>query len=772
MTATMRRNFELFGSFISLDMMKRGLNKMLFPYTAVTMLDESTKLCIACEGIVIGELDEMYKCQADFLKEFAPGRPLDSVLVVAGDGFFDNESISKMGFVNANFIHDQWHLFDSGLSKNLGKVGFLKLKKHLRQMIECDSEETFDQIVDLGVRLIRSDKKVDGQLLVKFLAFAKRRKHYSNYCLRQLPGNRERKGSGISESNNSSLLSYLNDGVKGFNSYNMHAHDFCRDLLGRQSNHVDKTNELLFKMRLKLKVELKKLADEPRTSTVDVLIKAASTVNLPTYERFRCAVERAHLYSWTKSSPNDSNVLLVQSTIHQDAPPRRVSLDGTLRCDCFQRVAYLDMCVHEICCLGFCQDMFQPWHFMRSRVQGSMVGWIRPSNVNPLGMFDFDNEPQIETMDKRTTSEGDVGMADEPIDSLVTLTNPFASALANDSIDVNYLPKFNGATKPLTKKQVEDLLDKSLQGYNHLSVESQYAISHMVLEIEKLTSTKNQNNTMIYEGNADSGVLGIGIPNIEKVRKETRKRLKPVRELIVANSKGSKRKRPITDINEDMVIGVRRKSEKHCAFCHQNHAVNNCPAIEVRAKNAEMFKLSTLAPFEGERIKDRMSFTMPVSENPGKGCVFGSLSKKLLGANFVIHEACVAHGKRHDVVEGLNYLVTFLNHKGEPDTEYCGANIWVDGNVMAILVNTTNQKTKYIFDETIISKEGWTIRAPVLQSNVEISNHVEKNMVCPHGGDEIGEDHRGEDFMVGGDCINRQPLSQPFDQTYTQGSSK
>jgi len=40
MTATMRRNFELFGSSICIHMMKRGLNTLLWPYTAGTMLDK------------------------------------------------------------------------------------------------------------------------------------------------------------------------------------------------------------------------------------------------------------------------------------------------------------------------------------------------------------------------------------------------------------------------------------------------------------------------------------------------------------------------------------------------------------------------------------------------------------------------------------------------------------------------------------------------------------------------------------------------------------
>ena len=63
-TATMRRNFELFGDFIGLDMMKRGLNKLLWPYAGVAMYDEMRKLCIACEGVLCGERTDMYQFAA------------------------------------------------------------------------------------------------------------------------------------------------------------------------------------------------------------------------------------------------------------------------------------------------------------------------------------------------------------------------------------------------------------------------------------------------------------------------------------------------------------------------------------------------------------------------------------------------------------------------------------------------------------------------------------------------------------------------------------
>ena len=114
MTATMRRNYKLFGSFICVDMMKRAINTLLWPYTAVTMLDEMKKFCVGCEGIVCGERQDMYGAQAAFLEEYAPGCPLSEVLIVAGDRFFNQSVVVSMGFTNATFIVDQWHLYDSG----------------------------------------------------------------------------------------------------------------------------------------------------------------------------------------------------------------------------------------------------------------------------------------------------------------------------------------------------------------------------------------------------------------------------------------------------------------------------------------------------------------------------------------------------------------------------------------------------------------------------------------------------------------------------------
>ena len=51
MTSTMRKNFELFGSFICVDAMKRDINTLIWPYMATTMYNEMNSVCVGCEGI-------------------------------------------------------------------------------------------------------------------------------------------------------------------------------------------------------------------------------------------------------------------------------------------------------------------------------------------------------------------------------------------------------------------------------------------------------------------------------------------------------------------------------------------------------------------------------------------------------------------------------------------------------------------------------------------------------------------------------------------------
>ena len=110
MTATMRKNFELFGGFICVDAMKRDINTLLWPYMATTMYNEMNCICVGCEGIVLSEREEAYEAMLNFQIDNSR-RSKDDVYGIACDGFLNQSIINRFGFKNTKFVLDYWHLF-------------------------------------------------------------------------------------------------------------------------------------------------------------------------------------------------------------------------------------------------------------------------------------------------------------------------------------------------------------------------------------------------------------------------------------------------------------------------------------------------------------------------------------------------------------------------------------------------------------------------------------------------------------------------------------
>lgn len=129
-TATMRGNFERFGDYICLDVMKRELNHLHWPYIAMSLRNELEKVCVCAEGIVAAEKDNAYKFLVNFVLENSPGRDKSRVYVLSGDGFFSQEMIESWGLQSTHFIDDHWHLFQSTLPKKI-RYRFTHVSKNI-----------------------------------------------------------------------------------------------------------------------------------------------------------------------------------------------------------------------------------------------------------------------------------------------------------------------------------------------------------------------------------------------------------------------------------------------------------------------------------------------------------------------------------------------------------------------------------------------------------------------------------------------------------------
>ena len=92
-TTMMWYNFERFGSCECLDVMKRGINKLLWPCTAIGMRNGMDQAYVSGEGIFCDERELAHLCVVQFLLMNTLARPEHKVYSVSSDGYFNQAII-------------------------------------------------------------------------------------------------------------------------------------------------------------------------------------------------------------------------------------------------------------------------------------------------------------------------------------------------------------------------------------------------------------------------------------------------------------------------------------------------------------------------------------------------------------------------------------------------------------------------------------------------------------------------------------------------------
>ena len=124
--------------------------------------------------------------------------------------------------------------------------------------------------------------------------------------------------------------------------------------------------------------------------------------------------------------------------------------------------------------------------------------------------------------------------------------------------------------------------------------------------------------------------------------------------------------------------------------------------------------LSTIYPLATESIKNRIKYSMPYSVKSVTKPVFSNIKVELLKVNFIIHETVQLPGLPWNQVESMNFKVSFLDRGALPMETW--NNVWISGGVMNTIISPTMKKMKFIYDETIIMKDGWRSRGVPLKT--------------------------------------------------------
>ena len=106
-------------------------------------------------------------------------------------------------------------------------------------------------------------------------------------------------------------------------------------------------------------------------------------------------------------------------------------------------------------------------------------------------------------------------------------------------------------------------------------------------------------------------------------------------------------------------------------------------------------------------LKTRLRVYAPVTCLPDGAAAFTNLSDDLLRSNFLVN-AAVSGDDTGCSLERMTFQVTFLNQAGDEHLDR--SRMWITGDAMSSLVSFSRKKTKFVFDETIVMKDGWRER--------------------------------------------------------------
>jgi hypothetical protein len=133
-TPAMRAAYEQFGGVLFLDMMKRQLNDVSWPYCGVVLLDGDKKITLACESIVYSERLESYKFIVEACLDMAPQRTRESLKVVFGDGILSNKLLSDLGINGTCKLVLDWHHLHEDWKNHFGPTVYGLLSETLKAL--------------------------------------------------------------------------------------------------------------------------------------------------------------------------------------------------------------------------------------------------------------------------------------------------------------------------------------------------------------------------------------------------------------------------------------------------------------------------------------------------------------------------------------------------------------------------------------------------------------------------------------------------------------
>ena len=725
MTATMRSNFERFGSYICLDAMKRELNTLNWPYFGISLYNELNNVCLGCESLMMSEQNDAYEFLLKSCFEMCPGRIPDDVSIVSGDGFFTQNTLETWGLFKAKFVADYWHLFNTGLKDRFGQNHYNILADNLKRMANSYNEETLNRKFEDAKNQLNTYGINNGRVEIELQKFYDQRHSYAKYLVQQIPGNRNRRGSSCAEQNHSSVSSLV-FGDKEHKDYMEHAHVMIRDLFNRQKIHTNKFNQALFGLTNKRNVKKEAIEIQYKNSDLYLIIKnALECLNYNAFSQFEKEVEECKNYELSTSMEMNDNEFItckVVQRIDMNAPSRKFFNTDT-RCNCNFRITHLMMCRHEILIHNkkFNKDLFDIMHKYRPNVtmsynKGNHMNYKTSTTISTDIFESIDDSITGCTVDDLTSKFASITTSDSS--QKTHIDNSFVDSHHEDNIDCTIFEEtgvefnensYNNSSTNLSEhlppKTIQNISNEIYNYYEKSNHNTKLCISSLLIMIKEMAKTNIDPNrcetlsTSIIEresqmrnivhtynscfqiGNTsfDTSKSNSSNKDIQKTR--TRNRHKRKHELLRESNK-------------------KHKNISQCSFCKGiSHNKTNCPRLSELKTQYRLISVNEINDYINHLKKE-----VPILHPNNSIEVFIDILEDK--HHLILHKEIYAKIKSTSDIYGylnIDQMLFTISIISMHNASIIKSKVVVNGHELHSYILSSSKKktaTKFLFDET------------------------------------------------------------------------
>ena len=260
--------------------------------------------------------------------------------------------------------------------------------------------------------------------------------------------------------------------------------------------------------------------------------------------------------------------------------------------------------------------------------------------------------------------------------------------------------------KPLGIGRIKTSLSDVMNCFSKLSTDAQYEVSKSVIEIEEIMKRYRASRSKKHSIGTD---LTAPAATRDTLQRASKRRLRTGREIARERQVAAgKRVSYQVEIGDSLtaVVPVRTRPTT-CSFCGGGHKHTTCPKKRTLLAGSRLYEVSRDNPHVAAELKTRLRVYAPVTCLPDGAAAFTNLSDDLLRSNFLVN-AAVSGDDTGCSLERMTFQVTFLNQAGDEHLDR--SRMWITGDAMSSLVSFSRKKTKFVFDETIVMKDGWRER--------------------------------------------------------------